>query len=39
MHIRFIANFLLEIDEPLGNNREDNIWDAARKAVSFRLKA
>lgn len=37
MHVKFLANFLLSIGEPLGGCKYDNIWDVAKLASSFKL--
>lgn len=39
MHTRFIARFLLDLKEPLGALNGDNIWDAAKSASNFRIRA
>lgn len=39
MHTRFIARFLLDLGEPLGALSGDNIWDAAKSASNFRIRA
>jgi hypothetical protein len=39
MHTKFLAHFLLEVGEPLGSSKGDNIWDAARSASNFHIKA
>jgi hypothetical protein len=39
MHTKFLANFLLDLGEPLGSLKGDNIWDAARSASNFHIKA
>lgn len=39
MHTRFLAHFLLELGEPLGCQDEDNIWDSAKIASNFHIKA
>ena len=30
MHTKFLAKFLLELGEPLGAMKGDNIWDSAK---------
>ncbi|CAD8187842.1 unnamed protein product [Paramecium octaurelia] len=35
---KYLAHFLLELGEPLGARRGDNIWDAAKHASEFELK-
>ena len=39
MHTRFIARFLLDLGEPLGALNGDNIWDTAKSASNFRIRA
>jgi hypothetical protein len=39
MHIKFLAKFLLDVGEPLGGKKNDNIWDVAKLASSFKIKA
>ncbi|CAD8172436.1 unnamed protein product [Paramecium pentaurelia] len=39
MHTRFIARFLLDLHEPLGALEGDNVWDAAKSASNFRIRA
>jgi hypothetical protein len=38
MHTKFLAHFLLELGEPLGCQKGDNIWDAAKNASNFHIK-
>ncbi|CAD8190379.1 unnamed protein product [Paramecium pentaurelia] len=35
---KYLAHFLLELGEPLGAQKGDNIWDAAKHASEFELK-
>lgn len=39
MHSKFICHFLLDLGEPLGSLKGDNIWDAAKHVTNFSLKA
>ena len=39
MHTKHLARFLIEIGPPLGSLEGDNIWDAAKIASNFKLKA
>lgn len=39
MHTKFIAKFLRELGSPFGCQVGDNIWDCAKSASSFKLKA
>jgi len=39
MHTKYLAHFLLELGEPLGGLEGDNIWDAAKSASNFKIKA
>ena len=39
MHTRHLANFLLDLGEPLGGLEGDNIWDAAKSVSNFRIRA
>ncbi|CAK57129.1 unnamed protein product (macronuclear) [Paramecium tetraurelia] len=39
MHSRYLAHFLLELGPPLGSAPGDNIWDAAKSASNFKIKA
>lgn len=39
MHTKFIARFLLDLGEPLGSQKGDNIWDSAKSAFNFRIRA
>ncbi|CAK58588.1 unnamed protein product (macronuclear) [Paramecium tetraurelia] len=38
MQTKYLGHFLLDLEEPLGALKGDNIWDAAKKASSFELK-
>ncbi|CAD8056227.1 unnamed protein product [Paramecium sonneborni] len=38
MQTKYLGHFLLDLEEPLGAQKGDNIWDAAKKASSFELK-
>ncbi|CAD8059210.1 unnamed protein product [Paramecium sonneborni] len=38
MQTKYLGQFLLDLQEPLGAQKGDNIWDAAKKASSFELK-
>lgn len=37
MHKKFLGKFLLELELPLGCEKGDNIWDAAKMASNFRI--
>lgn len=39
MHSKHLAHFLLELGPPLGSAQDDNIWDAAKSASNFKIKA
>ena len=39
MHTKYLARFLLELGSPFGCEKGDNIWDSAKNASNFRLKA
>ncbi|CAD8075491.1 unnamed protein product [Paramecium primaurelia] len=39
MHTRYIGRFLLDLNQPLGAQKGDNIWDAAKDAFHFRIRA
>ena len=39
MHTKYLANFLLEIGDPLGSREGDNVWDAAKIASKFKIHA
>ena len=39
MHTSYLAHFLLVLGEPLGAQKGDNIWDAAKSISNFRIKA
>jgi len=39
MHTRFLAHFLLDLGAPLGCLEGDNIWDAAKIASNFYIRA
>lgn len=39
MHSKHLANFLLELGPPLGSQSGDNIWDAAKNAANFKIRA
>ncbi|CAD8084110.1 unnamed protein product [Paramecium sonneborni] len=39
MHSKHLANFLLELGPPLGSAIGDNIWDAAKSASNFKIRA
>ncbi|CAD8119651.1 unnamed protein product [Paramecium sonneborni] len=39
MHSKHLAHFLLELGPPLGSAIHDNIWDAAKNASNFKIKA
>lgn len=39
MHSKYLANFLLELGPPLGAAIGDNIWDAAKSASNFKIRA
>ena len=39
MHTKYLAHFLLELGEPFGAQSGDNVWDAAKTASGFQLKA
>ncbi|CAD8124288.1 unnamed protein product [Paramecium sonneborni] len=39
MHSKHLAHFLLELGPPLGSANDDNIWDAAKSASNFKIKA
>ena len=39
MHTRHLANFLIDVGEPLGGVKDSNIWDVAKLASSFKIKA
>ncbi|CAK80287.1 unnamed protein product (macronuclear) [Paramecium tetraurelia] len=39
MHTRYIGRFLLDLNQPLGAQKGDNIWDAAKDAFNFRIRA
>ncbi|CAD8187083.1 unnamed protein product [Paramecium octaurelia] len=38
MHYKFLCKFLLDIGKPLGGGEEENLWDVAKIASSFKLK-
>ncbi|CAD8144212.1 unnamed protein product [Paramecium pentaurelia] len=38
MQTKYLGHFLLDLEEPLGAQKGDNIWDAAKKASSYELK-
>lgn len=38
MHIKYLAKFLIEIGEPLGGGKHDNIWDVSKLASSYKIK-
>lgn len=38
MHYKFLCRFLLDIGKPLGGSKEENLWDVAKLASSFKLK-
>ena len=39
MHCRNIANFLIDLGQPLGTYPFDNIWDAVKIVTNFKIKA
>jgi len=39
IHTSTLAHFLLDLGEPLGSIKGDNIWDVAKSASNFRIKA
>lgn len=39
MHTRFLVRFLLELGEPLGCKIGDNVWDSAKNAFNFKIRA
>ncbi|CAK56635.1 unnamed protein product (macronuclear) [Paramecium tetraurelia] len=38
MHYKFLCKFLLDIGKPFGGGEEENLWDVAKIASSFKLK-
>lgn len=38
MHYKFLCKFLLDIGNPLGCDKSDNLWDAAKLASHFNLR-
>lgn len=38
MHYKFLCRFLLDIGKPLGGSEDENLWDVAKIASSFKLK-
>lgn len=38
MHYKFLCRFLLDIGKPLGGSKDENLWDVAKIASSFKLK-
>ncbi|CAD8054705.1 unnamed protein product [Paramecium primaurelia] len=38
MNYKFLCKFLLDIGKPLGGSKEENLWDVAKLASSFKLK-
>ncbi|CAD8095967.1 unnamed protein product [Paramecium sonneborni] len=38
MHYKFLCRFLLDIGQPLGGGKDDNLWDAAKIASKFNLR-
>ncbi|CAD8114498.1 unnamed protein product [Paramecium sonneborni] len=39
MHYKFLCRFLLDISQPLGGEKEDNLWDAAKLASKLNLRS
>lgn len=39
MATKHLARFMVDLGPPLGCQEGDNIWDAAKIAVHFKLKA
>ena len=39
MRTKFISYFLMEIGLPLGSHTNDNIWDSAKYAEQFQIRA
>ncbi|CAD8096268.1 unnamed protein product [Paramecium sonneborni] len=38
MNYKFLCKFLLDIGKPLGGGKEENLWDVAKLASSFKLQ-
>ena len=38
MHIKFLAQFLIDIGEPFGAKEDQNIWDIAKLASSYKIR-
>ncbi|CAD8181015.1 unnamed protein product [Paramecium pentaurelia] len=38
MHYKFLCRFLLDIGQPLGGGKDDNLWDAAKLASKLNLR-
>jgi hypothetical protein len=38
MNYKYLCKFLLDIGKPLGGGKDENLWDVAKLASSFKLK-
>lgn len=38
MQYKYLCRFLLDIGKPLGGDEEENLWDVAKIASSFKIK-